>query len=195
MCPTSRRGSARAWRQSRRRSHGTNEAAVRRGRHCQGAQGYSAAVTIQEAKPALPPDVLESLEQLIFGAIGLTSFALADVDVAELTLGQWRAMVVIGRSDGLRVGEIAARVGMSLPSTSRLISRLERHGYVTTARDETDRRATLVRMTDEGHRVRSAVIDRRRQLMNNSLAAYGSVLPKDLSRGLATLARAFAPYE
>jgi len=144
---------------------------------------------------ALPPDILESLEQLIFGAIGLTSFALADNDAADLTLAQWRAMVVIGRTDGLRVGEIGARVGMSLPSTSRLISRLERHGYVSTARDERDRRATIVRMTDEGRRVRSAVIERRRQLMNSSLAAYGSQLPTDLADGLTTLARAFSPYE
>ena len=152
-------------------------------------------MTIQHPKGALPPDLLESLEQLIFGAIGLTSFALADADVADLTLTQWRAMVVIGRANGLRVGEIASRVGMSLPSTSRLVGRLERRGYVATVRDETDRRATLVTMTDEGRRVRSAVIERRRELMNSSLAAYGSTLPKDLSRGLATLARAFAPYE
>ena len=152
-------------------------------------------MTTNRPPAGLPADVLDPLEQLIFGAIGLTACALADVDVADLTLAQWRAMVVVGRTDGLRVGEIGARVGMSLPSTSRLVSRLERRGYVTTARDERDRRATIVRMTDEGRRVRTAVIERRRQLMNSSLAAYGAHLPKDLPRGLATLARAFSPYE
>ena len=159
------------------------------------ASGYSPPMATARAQSPIPKDIYDSLEQLIFGAIGLTSFALSQSSATDLTLPQWRALVVIGRSESIRVGEIAARIGMSLPSTSRLIGRLERRGYVSTERDETDRRATLVRMTATGHRVRDTVIARRRQLIDAALVAYADRLPKDLSRGLATLAKAFDRYE
>ncbi len=145
---------------------------------------------------AIPAEIFEPLELLIFGAIGLTSFALADASASDLTLSQWRALVVIGRrSDRVRVGEIAARVGMSLPSTSRLVTRLERRGYVVTERDESDRRATLVRLTPAGRRVREAVIARRRELFAAAVEAQGRDLPNDLPRGLAALAAALDRYE
>ena len=137
----------------------------------------------------------DSLELLIFGAIGLTTFALADASASDLTLAQWRALVVIGRDPGIRVGVLGSRIGMSLPSTSRMVRRLERAGHVTTERDSSDRRATLVHATDAGRRTRNAVIKRRRELMNSAMAGYGSRLPTDLAQGLAALARAFAPYE
>ena len=143
----------------------------------------------------IPIEILESLELLLLGAIGMTSFALADVAVADLTLAQWRALVVVGRTDAIRVGDIASRIGLSLPSTSRLVGRLERRGYVTTERDDRDRRATLVRLTPEGRDVREAVLARRRELMNQALTAYATRLPKDLTRGLAVIAKAFDRYE
>ncbi len=142
-----------------------------------------------------PPDVLEYLELLLFGAIGITSVALSDASATDLTLPQWRALVVIGRGDGTRVGDAAARIGMSLPSASRLIRRLERRGFVHTERDESDRRGTIVRLTEEGAHVRAEVIARRRELMNEALAQHGARLPKDLSRGLRTIAEAFDRYE
>lgn len=143
----------------------------------------------------IPEGLMECLELLMFGAIGMTSIALAETSVSDLTLAQWRALVVIGRKDRVRVGDISSRTGLSLPSTSRLIRRLERRGYVSTARDETDRRATLVSLTPEGHRVRAAVIGHRRGLMNAALATYTRRLPKDLAGGLAVIAKAFDQYE
>ena len=144
---------------------------------------------------SFPPEILERLELLLFGAIGLTSVALSDAAMSDLTLAQWRALVVLGRTDGIRVGDAAARIGMSLPSASRLIRRLEGRGYVTSERDETDRRGTIIRLTAEGARVRAAVIARRRELMNAALAQHGERLPQDLSRGLHTIAQAFYRYQ
>lgn len=141
------------------------------------------------------PEVLEYIELLLFGAVGMTSIALAESAATDLTLPQWRAMVVIGRGSGIRVGDAAARIGISLPSASRLIRRLEDRGYVSTERDESDRRGTLVRLTPEGQRVRAAVINRRRELMTAALSRHGKRLPKDLTRGLRTIALAFDEYE
>ena len=145
-------------------------------------------------EPVLPAEVIESLELLMFEAIGMTAIAVALATTGELTLPQWRALVVVGRVDAVRVGDIAAAVGMSLPSTSRLIQRLERRGLVTTVRDESDRRATLVRLTDGGRDLRHRVVTRRRALMEDALAAHAPRLPRDLTAGLTAIAEAFNRY-
>lgn len=142
----------------------------------------------------MPADIIEPLEILMFEAIGLTALALAKVSAGELTLAQWRAVVVLGRTDAVRVGEIANAIGMSLPSTSRLIQRLERRELVTTERDETDRRATLVRMTKRGHEVRAAVVKCRREMMDSALQQFAPRLPRGLAPGLTAIATAFDRY-
>ena len=105
----------------------------------------------------MTPDerIVEAVERLMVESIGVTTVALAQAapDV-DLSIAQWRALVVVStRESGLRVGEIAARMGSAVPTTSRLIRRLERRGLVVAQRDEADRRATLVSLTDAGERI------------------------------------------
>jgi DNA-binding MarR family transcriptional regulator len=142
----------------------------------------------------VPPAIIEPLELLMFGAIGMTTLALADSSTRELTLAGWRALVILDRADKTRVGTLANAVGMSLPSASRLIRRLERDGLVNTERDETDRRATLVKVTPKGHRLRERVVARRRAMMEEALATRSPKIPRGLVPGLAAIARAFEPY-
>lgn len=142
----------------------------------------------------VPADIIEPLEILMFEAIGMTALALSGASTRELTLSGWRALVILGRADHTRVGSVAQAVGMSLPSASRLIRRLERDGLVVTERDETDRRATLVSLTRKGHRLRDLVVKRRRILMEEALAARSPQIPRGLVPGLTAIARAFDPY-
>lgn len=139
-------------------------------------------------------ELFEAIELVIFGAIGLTSFALAQASTDELTLHQWRALVVIGRAGSIRVGEVASKIGTALPATSRLLTRLERRGLVASRRDDTDRRATIVTLTPHGDAVRTAVIDRRRELMLQAIRRQGRHLPRELRGGLDVLGTAFEPY-
>jgi DNA-binding MarR family transcriptional regulator len=159
-----------------------------------GEPGSPEIVEFDAAESVMPTEILEPLEILIFEAIGMTAVALATASAGELTLAQWRALVVLGRSDAVRVGAIAAAIGGSLPSTSRLIQRLERRGLVTTERDESDRRATLVRITQNGRELRKAVLAARRRAMEGALCAFAPKLPSGLAPGLAAIARAFDQY-
>jgi DNA-binding MarR family transcriptional regulator len=129
---------------------------------------------------------LDALDRVIVAAVGITTVALAQADRAgDLTFPQWRVLVVVGeRPSGVRVSEIARRIGASSPSASRLIRRMERAGLVTTERDESDRRATLVRLTAAGARVRSTVIDHRRRLVARLFRSHAGQLPRDLDQGL-----------
>ena len=147
----------------------------------------------------MTPDerIVEAVERLMVEAIGVTTVALAqsapDVD---LSIAQWRALVVVSASEsGIRVGEIAARMGSAVPTTSRLVRRLERRGLVLAQRDEADRRATLVRLTDTGERIRNAIVDRRRQLVRDALASRPEGLSGELVGGLAEIGAALHRYE
>ena len=119
-----------------------------------------------------------ALERLVFAGVALTSRALAEATPGlELTIPQWRALVVLGEaSDGARVGEVAHALGGSLPATSRLLRRLERRGLLSAHRDEADHRATRVRLTPEGRRVRGAIVAyRRRTILRVARAAAPSL--------------------
>ncbi len=141
------------------------------------------------------PQLVHALEGLVVGAVGLTTYALEQfAPTVDLTLPQWRTLVVVARGDGVRIGEVAARVGMGVPSMSRLIRRLERRGLVSTERDESDRRATLVRATPEGREFWSTLVDHRRQLIAEILDGVRPALPARAVREVEALEAAFSRY-
>ena len=140
------------------------------------------------------PALVDVLERLVVGAVGLTTVALEEEGAAvELTFPQWRALVVVGeRTSGIRVGLVAGRIGASVPATSRLLRRMEDRGLVRSARDESDRRATLVGLTPSGSRVRRAIVARRRALLVELV--QGISLPPAAVPALSELADAVARY-
>jgi DNA-binding MarR family transcriptional regulator len=138
--------------------------------------------------------IVDALERLSVEAVGLTTVALSAAEPElELTLRQWRALVLIASGgQSLRVGEIAVRLGSPGPSVSRLIRRLEDRGLVKTSRDESDRRATLVRLTTVGERLHDTLVERRRQLIRHALLAHPPPATGDIADGLDRLAEALA---
>lgn len=141
------------------------------------------------------PRIVEALERLVVGTVGMTAVALAEfAPASELTLQQWRTLVVVTRSDGVRIGEIAARVGLSLPSVSRLVQRLERRGLVTTERDERDRRGTIVRASPAGIDLWAGLAEHRRRMIADVLDGLPDPLPPDFAIALEQVDGAFARY-
>lgn len=142
---------------------------------------------------ATPSDPLAAdLERIAVGAVSLTTQALAQADGgSDLTFPQWRALLILGESeDGARIGQVAARVGVTLPATSRLLRRLERRGLVALAVDDSDRRATRARLTVPGRMVRSTILAHRRAVLDEIVQALGDDDRRDLAAGLAAIADA-----
>ena len=140
--------------------------------------------------PSAADMLADHLERIAVGAVGLTTRALAQADTGfELTFPQWRALLVLGdNAEGARIGEVASRVGVTLPATSRLLRRLERRGLTTLAVDELDRRATRARLTERGRAVRASILAHRRAALREVAAALPDPGRLGLSSGLRAIA-------
>ena len=150
---------------------------------------------IRHRAPAAADPTIEAIERLLVGGIGLTALALTEAtETADLTLAQWRVLVVVADTDGVRIGELASRLGVAVPSASRLVRRLERHGLVTAERADDDRRATNVRLTDRGRQVRDVVLRRRRTLVERATADARSGLSDETVAALGRLADALSRF-
>jgi DNA-binding MarR family transcriptional regulator len=116
-------------------------------------------------------EVLDALEVVVMAGVAMTTEALAGGRAGiELTLPMWRVLVVLGATDdGAKVSEVARRIGVTLPATSRQLRRLETRGLVTLCVDERDRRAMRARLTDAGVAFRDRVMSARREGIADAL--------------------------
>jgi DNA-binding MarR family transcriptional regulator len=107
-----------------------------------------------------PADLIGVLERIVIGGVAITTRALADATPGlDLTFPQWRSLLVIGEDPpGITISQVAARVGVTVPATSRQLRRLARRGLVGIEHDPEDRRALRVSLTREGTRVRNAIL-------------------------------------
>jgi DNA-binding MarR family transcriptional regulator len=130
----------------------------------------------------MPSDeVVDALEAIAVGSVAITNAALERVGGEGLSFEQWRAILIVGEDErGTRISEVARRVTVTVPATSRLLRRLQRRGLVSLAQDPDDRRATLCRLTTRGAALRAAVLaDRRTQL--TAVAARADLSPSQAS--------------
>ena len=107
---------------------------------------------------------------MLTAGIGVTARAIEQTaEAKDLTLLQWRVLVIAGQPAGVRIGELASHLGVSVPSASRLVRRVEARDLVTAARDDDDRRVTTVALSTRGKRLVDAVVGRRRTLIRRAL--------------------------
>jgi DNA-binding MarR family transcriptional regulator len=141
-------------------------------------------------------DLVSALERIVIGAVGMTTQALTQAAPGvDLTFPQWRALLILGENDdGARVGEVAARVGVTLPATSRLLRRLERRGLMVLATDERDRRATRARLTARGVQVRTEIIEFRRAALGTIAAGVGATVGAEIGSVIETMAVEFGRF-
>lgn len=134
--------------------------------------------------------VVDAVERIILGGVAITARAL-DSDVQDLTFPQWRVLTIVGEQEAnATVSSVGARAGVSAPSASRLLRRLEDRGLISLERDAQDRRFIRVRLTEGGRVARSHVIERRRVLIREALIAMAGALPADVPSALEAIGEA-----
>ena len=75
-----------------------------------------------------------------------------------LHVGQEMVLAELWQDDGLRVGELAARLGVEPPTVTKMLRRLERCGLVERRQDPSDARSLRVYLTDEGRALEEPVL-------------------------------------
>lgn len=94
--------------------------------------------------------------------VGVATRSLAAAD-NEITLPQYRTLVVLVFGGATRLADLAASLAVSPSTATRMCDRLIRKGLVTRDRDALDRREVKLEVTEEGRRLVEKVMERRRQ--------------------------------
>jgi DNA-binding MarR family transcriptional regulator len=137
--------------------------------------------------------VLDQVNQLAAELVSITNAAIAAAGEGDLSFLQWRLLAVLGNeTEPLRLHEIVGRVSTSMPSTSRLVARMERRGLVSRSRDPIDGRGRLIALTAKGHAVRDRVVGWRRAILAERLGTVPNA--PALSDGLAGIVEALASW-
>ena len=80
----------------------------------------------------------------------------------DLSFTQVRILGVLARDlERASVNQLAERLGLSLPATSRSVEGLVQRGYVTRAEDADDRRVKQIAATGDGHALFTRLIELR----------------------------------
>jgi len=88
----------------------------------------------------------------------------------KLTPSKLRALDLLAEHGGLRIGELADRVGVDDTTATRLVDRLEELGLAERHSEEGDRRAIVVALTAEGRELVAGVSAQREQFFADVLA-------------------------
>ncbi len=72
------------------------------------------------------------------------------LDQFDLTVQEWRALAVLDFLDSTPPILLAERAGLQKSQVSRLIAEMEERGYIRRAAHPTDKRSTLLSLTEKG---------------------------------------------
>jgi DNA-binding MarR family transcriptional regulator len=138
---------------------------------------------------AAAPASVEFAGRLRIAAGRIARDGLGQKRVDGMTPSRITALAVLAAEEPLRMGELAARLGISAPTVSRLVDHLVEHGFLERVTDEDDHRATRVRLSAEGHSGLAAVRDHGAGLLADRIAALDDAERAALEIALPLLER------
>jgi DNA-binding MarR family transcriptional regulator len=132
-------------------------------------------------------DVSDCIGDLLDQAMDLTARFLSDR--ADLSASAAFALNRVCREGPIRLTTLATREGVTQPSMTQLIQRLERAGLVTRLADPDDGRAALIGITEDGQ----ALLDDRKRLRRERLVLLLATLTAEEESALWLSARVASP--
>ena len=95
--------------------------------------------------------------------------ALADLGVAP---GQFAPLVMLFEQDGLTQAELCRRINVEQPTMANTLDRMERDGLIKRQPDPKDKRRATVHLTERANEMRTAVMDRARQVSGQAVRRF-----------------------
>jgi DNA-binding MarR family transcriptional regulator len=147
----------------------------------------------------MPPDEADRVARIdrVVASYELLMHRIASSHAPDLmevavTMSQAKVLYLIAASEGMRMSELAVRLGVSISTTSGLVDRLVDHGLLARHDDPADRRQVVVTITPTG----KADLERFRELnaaqMRRLLARLGDSELDVVERATVLLAAAAA---
>jgi DNA-binding MarR family transcriptional regulator len=131
--------------------------------------------------------VVDALLAASRALVAIAARSLAERD-ADVTLPQYRALVVLASRGPQRVVDVSAELGIDPSTGTRLCDRLARKGLVRRQRSTSDRRVVRVTLTPLGRNLVDEITGHRRQ----ELARIVSAMPDRWAPGVAQALLSFA---
>ena len=111
----------------------------------------------------------------------------------DLTMAQFRALVVVSRYAGITVGELGGELSIGQSTASILAEHLVCRGLVARVADPADRRRALLSLTSAGEALLGELRHGNGKILEDWLAELTDAELDGLARGLRALARAARP--
>jgi DNA-binding MarR family transcriptional regulator len=144
---------------------------------------------MQTADTAVNEDAVQALMLASRAFVGLTARSLAGID-GDVTLPQFRALVVLAVRGAQRSIDIAEELRVNPSTGTRMCDRLVRKGLIRRTRSASDRRVVRLRLTHAGHDIVEQVMTRRRAELERLVAATAELWQPVVTQALCAFAEA-----
>jgi DNA-binding MarR family transcriptional regulator len=112
---------------------------------------------------------------------------------AGLSVPQLRALLFVNRHQGAGLGCLAEHLGLTPPSTSKLVEELVKRRLLEREISPADRRRLRLGVSPAGKRLLEAVLQETHGRLSAALSGLGPGQLLSVSRGLQALRSCFAP--
>lgn len=136
---------------------------------------------------AADEEVVDAVVSASRALVAVAARSLAGIG-ADITLAQYRALVVLASRGGQRAADLAAALDVSPSTATRMCDRLVRKGLIERNRPDDDRRALNILISASGRALLRQVTRKRRAEVSRILAA----MPSAGRETLVVALRAFA---
>ncbi|MEJ8856571.1 MarR family transcriptional regulator [Variovorax robiniae] len=89
------------------------------------------------------------------------------------SVSEWRVMATLAGGDAISIGRLAQVAVMKQPTVTRMLDRMASKGHVERLPHDSDRRITLVRITDAGERTVKHLMELAREHEHRVLEPFG----------------------
>ena len=135
-------------------------------------------------------DVDKAVEQVLAASRALVGIAARALpESADVTLPQWRALVLLESADQLNVNALAAQLRVNPSTCTRLCDRLVRKGLLDRELSPDSRREVVLTLTAAGSSLVADATARRRSEIEELVRELSPRQRRDLAAALAPLIR------
>lgn len=113
---------------------------------------------------------------------------------ANLSVPQFRVLAYLRRHEGASLSDAAEHVGLTLPTVSRLVDGLVKHGSVERETSSEDRRRVTLKLSRDGRSLLDAANRETRARLAEMLETLPEEKQAEIARAMESLRQVFSPH-